>query len=325
MAAFKTAISFFFLSLSPSPRYPMKNLSLFNALLKSFSAFILIFVMQEAPSGGAEPPAREALPQVKLYRLTIPQAEEVIASVSRTRSTIAARIAAYSERALGTPYAADSLGEGSGAACDGDPLMDLGRVDCVTFCEQILALAVSRHYDEAFRNLQRIRYRGGIISFATRNHFVMADWLPHNQWLLKDITADTGGRLCQEMTKTIDRKGFAAARGCTDAADWPQPQRMSIRYIPTRYLPTTAAQLKGSEILVLITAREGIFASHLGFIIKAGDGRTLFRHASSIQKKVVDEPLEHLYRRIAKDRQIAGFALIAAGEEIDQSPPRTAP
>jgi hypothetical protein len=198
-------------------------------------------------------------------------------------------------------------------------------VDCVTFCEQVLALAISRNYDEAFRNLQRIRYRDGIISFAARNHFVMADWLPRNQWLLKDITGDAGGGMCQVMTKTIDRKHFAAERGCADGGSWPEPQRMSIRYIPTPHLPTTVLQLKGSELLVLITRREGIFASHLGFIIKAGDGSMLFRHASSIDKKVVDEPIEHLYRRIAKDRQIAGFVLMAVREEADQSPPPAAP
>jgi hypothetical protein len=152
----------------------------------------------------------------------------------------------------------------------------------------------------------------------------MADWLPNNQWLLKDITRDIGGGLCQEMTKIIDRRGFAASRGCADAGDWPQPQRMSIRYIPTRHLPATAAHLKGSELLVLITNREGIFASHLGFIIKAGDGGILFRHASSIDKKVTDEPIERLHRRMAEDRQIAGFALIAVREESNQSPPPTA-
>jgi hypothetical protein len=186
----------------------------------------------------------------------------------------------------------------------------------------MLALSLSRNYDEAFRNLQRIRYGDGIISFATRNHFVMADWLPHNQWLLKDITGDTGGSVCQQMTKTIDRGSFAAGRGCAGA--WPPPQRLSIRYIPTRHLLTTAAHLKGSEMLVLITKREGIFASHLGFMIKAGDGSWLFRHASSIHQKVVDEPLEHLFRRIEKDRQIAGFTLVAVREHADQSSPPTA-
>ncbi len=292
---------------------------------KPFAACMLLLLLLQSAPGSPEPIPRDALPQAKLYQLTLPQLDEVIAAASRTGGTIASRIADLSERALGTPYAADSLGEGSGAACDADPLIDLSRVDCVTFCEQILALAISRNYDEAFRNLQRIRYRAGVIGFAARHHFVMADWLPRNQWLLKDISADVGGRACRVMTKTIDRRGFAAARGCADAGDWPPPQRMSIRYIPARHLLTTAARLKGSEVLVLITAKEGIFASHLGFIIRAGDGSMLFRHASSIAKKVVDEPMEHLSRRIAKDRRIAGFVLIAVRETADQSPPPAAP
>ena len=303
----------------------MKHPWLLSIFSKSFSIFIFILITIATAHAGAASPVEDPLPRVNLHRLTIPQAEEVIASISRTRATVAEKIAAYSELALGTPYASDSLGEGSGGACDKDPLMDLSRVDCVTFCEQMLALAVSNNYEQAFRNLQRIRYRGGVISFATRNHFVMADWLPNNQWLLKDITVDIGGSLCREMTKTIDRKGFAVSRGCAEPADRPQPQRMSVGYIPSRHLPTAAAQLKGSEILVLITAREGIFASHLGFIIKSGDGKTLFRHASSIHKRVEDEPLEHLCRRMAQDRQIAGFALIAVRDEIDQPPPQAAP
>ena len=303
----------------------MKHLSLLSIFLKPFSIFMLILISTETARAGSAPPAEDPLPRVNLHRLTIPEADEVMASISRTRATVAEKIAAYSELALGTPYASDSLGEGSGGACDRDPLMDLSRADCVTFCEQMLALAVSNNYEQAFRTLQRIRYRGGVISFATRNHFVMADWLPNNGWLLKDITADIGGRLCREMTKTIDRKGFAASRGCAEAADRPEPQRMSVRYIPARHLPAAAARLKGSEILVLITAGEGIFASHLGFIIRSGDGTTLFRHASSIHKRVEDEPLEHLCRRMAEDRQIPGFALIAVRDEIDHPPPHAAP
>ena len=35
------------------------------------------------------------------------------------------------------------------------------RVDCVTFCEQTLALAISSNYDNMFENLKRIRYHNG--------------------------------------------------------------------------------------------------------------------------------------------------------------------
>jgi len=293
----------------------MKNYPALSACPTLFAAFLLTVLTLESPMGSTSSVSQETLPPEKLYRLTVPQVEEVMASLARTCGTTAARIAAYSQLALGTPYAADSLGEGAGGTCDRDPLMDLSRVDCVTFCEQILALAISRGYEEAFQNLQKIRYQHGIINFATRNHFVMADWVPNNQWLLKNITEETGGPLCKDMVKTINRRDFAASRGCPDAADGTQPQRMSISYIPTRHLLMTAEKLKGSEILVLITTREGIFASHLGFIIKDTVGGMCFRHASLINRKVIDEPLEHLFRRIQSDRQMAGFVLIAVRED----------
>ena len=303
----------------------MKQHPALSACLMFSAVFLLIFLTREGPAGAPSSVSRDPLPPGKLYQLTVPQLEDVMSFLARSCPTRAARIAAYSELALGTPYGADSLGEGSGGTCDKDPLMDLSRADCVTFCEQILALAISAGYEEAFQNLQKIRYHRGIIHFATRNHFVMADWLPHNQWLLKDITEETGGPLCQEMEKTIDRRDFAASRGCADAAAGMQPQRISIRYIPTRHLLTTSSQLKGSEILVLITAREGIFASHLGFIIKDSSGALRFRHASLTHKKVIDEPLESLYRRMQSDRQMAGFVLIAVREDHDRFLPSATP
>lgn len=303
----------------------MKHSSCLTVLLRYCSACVLLLVALKTVQGGTASPAPDPLPRAPLHQLTIAQLEEVIASISLRRTTIADKIAAYSELAVGTPYASDSLGEGSSGTCDRDPLMDLSRADCVTFCEQILALSISRNYEEAFRNLQRIRYRKGVIGFSTRNHFVMADWLPNNQWLLRDITGEAGGPLCREMTKIIDRKSLALARGCAEDGDGLLPQRMSIRYLPTQHLPLMAAKLQGSNILVFITAREGVFASHLGFIIKTGNGDMCFRHASSLHKKVVDESVEHVVRRLEGDRQICGFVLIEPREDIPQPPVKAAP
>jgi len=176
----------------------------------------------------------------------------------------------------------------------------------MTFCEQVLALAISKKYQDVFNNLQKIRYYNGSISFSTRNHFVMADWLPRNQWLLRDITEEKGGMLCKEMVKTIDRRTFVKSLGCNETKSSPPPQRISIKYIPKKYLLTISDKLKGSEILVLITTREGIFVSHLGFVIKNKDGSLLFRHASLTHKKVIDEPFTQLYKRLQDDQHIAG-------------------
>jgi hypothetical protein len=112
------------------------------------------------------------------------------------------------------------------------------------------------------------------------------------------------------MVKTIDRRAFAASKGCADTKDFPPPETVRIHYLPKQHLLSSVSGLKGSEIMILITTRKGIFASHLGFIIKGKDDSLAFRHASSIHKKVIDEPFNQLGRRILEDQQIAGAVFL---------------
>jgi len=71
----------------------MRKLPFVSARLKDCSVCILILFVLEAAPGSASR-SLETLPPLKLYQLTIPQVEEVMASLSRTHTTVAARIAA---------------------------------------------------------------------------------------------------------------------------------------------------------------------------------------------------------------------------------------
>ena len=285
----------------------MKILFLRTLLLLCAIFAVIIFQPQQAK---AELFSQEEKSSKKLYQLNIPEIDSLITDISRTHSTTKEKIAVYSRLALGTPYVHDCLGEGLKGKYDKDSLIDFSRVDCMTFCEQTLALAISKDYNDTFNNLQKIRYHNGNISFTTRNHFVMADWLPHNQWLLRNITEEKGGTLCRDMVKTIDRRKFAESSGCYDTKSFPPPQQISVKYIPKQYLLTISGKLKGGEIMVIITTKEGIFASHLGFIIKNKDGSLLFRHASLTHKKVIDEPYDLLFKRLQNEQHIAGSVFI---------------
>lgn len=287
--------------------------------LRAFLFFSTLFtiLIYQSLQGKAESLVQEKKTSKQLYQLSITEIDALMRDVSRTQSTRVEKIAAYSRLALGTPYVRGCLGEGDRGKYDKDPLIDFSRVDCMTFCEQILALAISKNYQDTFNNLQKIRYQCGAISFATRNHFVMADWLPHNQWLLKDITEEKGGPLCEEMVKTIDRGKLASSLGCNDIKNFPPPQRLSIKYFPKKHLLILADRLQGGEIMVLITKRKGIFASHLGFIIKNKDGSFLFRHASLTHKKVIDEPFNQLCKRLQEDQHTAGSVLIEVREDYN--------
>lgn len=280
----------------------------------TFLITLFIFLSFQPLQAQAESPSWELKTSKKLYQLSIAEIDSLMRDVSRTQLTTAEKIATYSHLALGTPYVGGCLGEGAHGKYDKDPLIDFSKVDCMTFCEQTLALAISKNYQDAFHNLQKIRYQHGTISFTTRNHFVMADWLPHNQWLLRDITEERGGPLCKEMVKTINRRAFSSSLGYGDTKRFPPPQRLNIKYLPQKHLLTIAERLQGSEIIFLITTREGIFASHLGFIIRNSDGSLLFRHASLTHKKVIDEPYDQFYQRLQNDQQIAGIILIEVKE-----------
>ena len=71
-----------------------------------------------------------------------------VIATSIESADIISRIEYYSERALGTPYVLFSLGEGLLGLYDKDPIVDLTRVDCMTFCEQVLAFSISNNHDE---------------------------------------------------------------------------------------------------------------------------------------------------------------------------------
>lgn len=226
----------------------------------------------------------------KLYQMTSKDIDALLDEQWNSRPHVRDRIMYYSELAVGTPYVKFCLGEGPEASYDPDPLMDLARVDCMTFCEQILALVISRSYRETFHTLQRIRYRDGKIDFTWRNHYTIADWLPNNAWLLEDATDQVGGARCTSMTKTIDRKKMLRDKGCAEVDHVPEVQQITIRYIPKDVVLELADKLKGGEIVSLITSKPGIFSSHMGLVARNSAGTLLFRHASSDpeQMQVVD-------------------------------------
>ena len=125
--------------------------------------------------------------QKQTYEMSEAELDSLINFTKHHIDDVNKRIQFYAGRALGTPYMLFNLGEGPGSYPDLDPTIDFKHYDCMTFCEQILAMAISKSYSEMYDNLQKIRYKNGTIHFLTRNHYTLADWLPKNHWLLKDI------------------------------------------------------------------------------------------------------------------------------------------
>jgi hypothetical protein len=216
------------------------------------------------------------------------------------------RIEAVSERALGTPYFLGPLGEGPGAPFDSKPLVNLQKVDCVTFCEQTLALALSPNYQAAVKILQRIRYEKGEIKMECRNHYFMADWIPNNAWLVEDITPRLPGAV--KIARTISHKNLFANQGFKGIQVRKPDRSLEMAYIPEDKLEMALPALKSGDIGVLIQDLPGIFAAHTGIVIRKGS-KWVLRNATSLKpNQVVDTPFEELIKSLKKSKRLIGMS-----------------
>jgi len=197
---------------------------------------------------------------------------------------ISKRIQFYSARGKGTPYLIFNLGEGAAAATDPDPTIDFAHVDCMTFCENTLALSISDNYRQMYANLQHIRYKDGAIRYTSRNHYTLADWLPNNSWLLEDATDIIGGKYIRKMTKVIDHHAFFKKNHVPDSALVKMPpETLNVDYIPTAALLKINDRLKGGEIVSIVSTFPGIVSAHMGIIVRDRWNNLIFRHAASSQ------------------------------------------
>ncbi len=212
--------------------------------------------------------------------------EEVTAAVEATRSApLAERIDRISASLLGRDYALDPAGEGEGP--DGDPVARYDVFDCVTFVEEVLALALGglTGADAVRRDL---RYGPGTPpTYANRNHLMELQWLPDavSTGRLVDVTARIG------PTKTIvhpvdvntwnswpARSGF----GLTDAQLPVGTSRVAVVDLSTALANIDKFPV-GALVLPVRAPREHrpVLTFHVGFVVPGPSG-PLIRHATKL-------------------------------------------
>lgn len=230
-----------------------------------------------------------------------------------------ARVEDASASFLGARYVLGPLGEGTGpeGVFDSDPLVDLTAVDCTTFVEQSLAAARAGGTGSAMMDeLRRVRYEGGVVSYATRNHFAEVDWLPNNAaaGVIRDVTRDAGGDSVRVATKVIRKREWYAAKtaadlsgplaaGLSDAekeelvARWRRlgegmpDEQARVPYVPLEDLAEALPRVPSGAVVSVVRADDPaipVLISHQGFLIRRPDGAVLFRHARTGQR-VMDQ------------------------------------
>lgn len=250
------------------------------------------------------------------------------------------RIVQLSASLLGAPYVDGNLGEGEFGQYDRDPLYRFDVFDCTTYVETVLAGAISASVSDFAYNMQKIRYQDGQVSFVTRNHFASADWIPNNQWLLKDITADVGQDQTSYAITQINKPAWYAAMKEDRLQNLPdsvnkqerleklrhEGQAFQAQTVHTAYVPLTAL-FRGDHINQALLDRipngsiismvrpdydvtqwigTNLNITHQSIALRK-DGQLFLRHASQLKKEVTDEDFVAYFEKYRSSATLKGF------------------
>lgn len=209
---------------------------------------------------------------------------------------------------LGKAYVDNPLGEGLSGIFDQDPRFDMDHVDCVTAVEQSMASAICRQPDTFLETMDRIRYSGGRVSYLSRNHFFVPDWIPSNSWLIEDVTTNIGDKYVERLSKTIGRQKFLSYINVTI----PQVEDNDMYetyYIPSENIENILHRIDKPLIVIFLGHLDWLFARHTGMVFRDQESDELIlRHASSVEKRVVEQPFGEY---IQNAKKIAGIKLLS--------------
>ena len=185
------------------------------------------------------------------------------------------------------------------------------KLNCTTYVETVGALARSADFGDFYDSLIAIRYNNGRTTYADRNHFPEADWIPNNEraGILKDIThevASGAGLMARIEEKVIDKSAWVTKQAkpggvsrtvASEASEaWAAPTKVQVPYIPLEQVDKVLPQIPNGAIVNLVRANNSghdVLIGHQGFFVRE-KGRPMFRHANT-QGKVQTVPLRFYF------------------------------
>ena len=215
------------------------------------------------------------------------------------------RLDHFSKALIGTPYKLGPMGEGHLDAIEDKPLVYLDSVDCVTYLEHVTALAMAKSEKSLYKQLQRLRYKGGKVSFLTRKHYLLNDWIGEGKYA-KIVPMEGEVSVTRTMPKTEFFKNHHVKYTGKDTP-------LKINYVPLNKAIADAKKVYKGTMKVLglgiVGSADNIDYTHTGFVIYTPGQKPVLRHASSQKKQVVEVPLAD-YLETRKIPGVAFFKFI---------------
>lgn len=200
---------------------------------------------------------------------------------------LTARLEYFSRMMKGTPYKLGPMGESYVDPVENKPLVYMDSVDCVTYLEHALAMAIAPSENEIFSTLQKIRYKGGKIGYVNRKHYLLADWVSDSKFArVMQVPGDT------VVKRTIPKQNFFKAKKIKyDTPD----ATMDLRYLPYNRAMEMASKPYSGPLMVtgvaFVASANDLDATHTGFVIFRNGELPKLRHAAW-KKQVIELSLK---------------------------------
>lgn len=231
----------------------------------------------------------------------------------------------------GVPYVAGTLEDGEHEALT----VNTRQTDCTTFVETVVAIVLTANeghgdFKSFCRNLERIRYRGGVCrGYASRLHYI-SQWVADSakRHVAREIITPhhTATQLLRLDFMSRHPAAYKQLKKNPSLIKEIEKHESPFRNIKTRYIPKSRLNAPCNElgimqgdILALVTGIEGLDVSHVGFAL-IRDNRLHMLHASSARGAVVADSLP-LYDYMKGKKNHLGIRIIRI--ETSGTPPTT--
>ena len=210
----------------------------------------------------------------------------------------------FGKKFIGVPYVGGTLDR----AEEEKLVINTSELDCTTFVEIVTALTRcmsgngKRDFSDFYRQLQHVRYINGEIAYEKRQHYFTV-WISDNaeEGIVTDIQNNPPFTKVQHVSvnwMTTHQQSYKMLKNNAKRLQGikaleEQISGKSYRYIPKEQIVDSRLfrnTIHNGDILVMITNKKGLDTTHIGIASWHQDGLHML-NASSIHKKVIDEPM----------------------------------
>jgi len=182
-------------------------------------------------------------------------------------------------------------------------VVNFSELDCTTFVEVCVALArtaVSADFSlsKYCKELQNLRYRGGILKDYTSRLHYFSDWIfdKEQMGIVKNITKEIGG-YHKPTTVYLMSKRYDMYKALKENPEFiptilEQEAEINTRehcFIPKDELDSFATHIQSGDIIAITTVHAGLDVTHLGLAYWQ-NGELHLMHASREFKQVIITP-----------------------------------